>query len=232
MRITICDDMQQDIDRLALLCRRYAKKNRLEIEIEKVTNAENLDLEGTDLLFLDIEMPEKNGIQIQRERELISGRPLIIFFTNYPAYSMSSHGTNVIGFLPKPVKESLLGDYLDKALALLQSNKVVGFDQEERYNTRQIQYIVMDRGCSKAVLKDGKQSIGIYKSIIEWEKELIPYWFIKISQSCLVNCQYIDKLMPGKVMLKDGTGLTVSRRAFQACRERYLEYLEKMARFA
>lgn len=231
MRITICDDLRQDIDALSFLCRKYAKQNDLEVEISKITNPKELQLDDTDLLFLDIEMPEKNGIEIQRERELVSGRPLIIFVTNYPSYSFSSHGTNVIGFLPKPVKKNLLGEYLDKALMLLQSNKIVEFDREQRYNSRQIQYIFMDSGCSKALLRDGTRSVGIYKSMTEWEEELTPYWFIRINQSYVVNCQYIEKISLRKVVLKNGERIPISRRAYRACNLRYIEYLEKIARF-
>ena len=231
MKFTICDDVRQDMDDLARQCMQYAKQNALEIELTKVLHPKDLNFEDTDILFLDIEMPEKNGIEIQRERELISGKPLIIFFTNYPAHSMHSHGTNVIGFLPKPVDEELLSAYIDKGIALLETNKIVHFGREQRYNSRQIQYIEMESGCSKAVLNDGKRSVGVYKTMKEWEEELLPYWFVRISQSCLVNCQYIQRIHSGKVVLKNGMRLHISRRVYRACNQRYLTYLEKTARF-
>lgn len=231
MNITICDDCQIDIDEINSLCKSYADNNKVSFNVIQETNPLKLDLGRTDLLFLDIRMPGKNGIDIQRNLEIVSGKPLIVFITNYHEFIYYSHGTNVIGFLEKPVSKMLFNNLMDRAITILSSGKVVSFGTDAVFNTRQIQYIVMENGVSKAILSTGKKSEGVFKSIKQWNEELQDCWFIRINQSCLVNCQYIESLNNGKFILKSGESLNSSRREKRHCEERYMQYLEYHARF-
>lgn len=231
MNILICDDCQSDIDKITMLCKAYAEKNRLSFNYKEETNPQNLDVQNVDLLFLDIRMPGTSGIEIQRRLEFSSGKPLIIFVTNYAEYSIDSHGTNVIGFLEKPIKKIDLDKFLEKALILLKSGKVVSFGENHFCNTKQIQYIIMDQGISKAVLEDGQKTSGMFKTIRQWEEELKEFWFIRINKSCLVNCKYIKTIKDGKVMLRNGEVLTASRREKKCCEDAYGHFLEYHARF-
>lgn len=231
MKITICDDCQRDIDVLVSLCKRYGRMRQLEMDITTVTCPLDLDLEETDLLLLDIQMPDISGIEVQRQLQLRTGKPLIIFVTNYHEYIVSSHGINVIGFLEKPVAQDVLFDYLDKGEILLSASKVVTFGKQDCYNTHQIQYIVMESGYSKAVLEDGKKSIGIYKTIKRWLEELQDYGFVRINKSCLVNCEHIKMIKDDKIILNSGDTLRASRRERKAVADGYLTYLQRQARF-
>lgn len=231
MKVTICDDVQHDIDHLVELCKRYGEQKNIEVSIIEEKHPQNLRLADTDVLLLDIKMPGFNGIDIQRKQEMISGRPLIIFVSHFPEYGLDSHGTNVIGFLVKPAKQEELFDYLDKAVILLSANKIIELGNQTFYNTRQIQYIVMEKGCSKAVLQNGERSIGIFKTISKWEEELSAYGFVRIRKGCLVNCFYIRSIQDGNIILKNGESLSVARREYRDCKEKYLAYLERHARF-
>jgi len=231
MNITICDDCQADIVHIETLCQMYASQHKLEFSIMTVENPLHLDYSETDVLFLDICMPEKNGIEIQRQLELMSGKPLVIFVTNYSGYSMSSHGTNVIGFIEKPVRQWTLFKLLDRARLLLTAGKSLAWTECCTFNTKQVQYIFMDKGVSKARLSTGEMSTGVFKTIKQWNEELQDCGFIRINQSCLVNFQYIDKMTDGHIFLKSGETLNTSRRERKSCEERYMQLLERHARF-
>lgn len=231
MKITICDDCQKDIEEIRKHCERYASEHMMNVQIAEETNPLNLTLEDTDLLFLDIEMPGLDGITIQRQLELYASRPLIIFVTNYSHFSLASHGINVIGFMEKPVRKEIMDTFLEKGIILLSTGKVVSFGNQQYVNTRNIRYIFMEGGYSKASLADGKRSSGIFKTLKQWETELKAYHFVRISKSCLVNCQYIKKVQDAKVFLKDGEVLAASRRERKSVQEEYMRYLEKTARF-
>lgn len=231
MNIIICDDCPADIEHIESLCQMYATEQGLEFDIITVTDPLHLDNSKADLLFLDICMPEKNGIEIQRQLELMSGKPLVIFVTNYPGYSMSSHGANVIGFIEKPARQWILFELLDRARLLLTAERRISWTECCTFNTKQIQYIIMDKGVSKARLSTGEMSTGVFKTIKQWNEELQEYGFLRINQSCLVNFQYIDKMTNGHVVLKSGEILNTSRRERKCCEEKYMQLLERHARF-
>lgn len=64
-----------------------------------------LEMYPVEVLFLDIEMPDVNGIafaqQVQKQRPEIN----IIFVTGHPEYAYPAHGVHCSGFLTKPVEE-------------------------------------------------------------------------------------------------------------------------------
>ncbi|MDD6043896.1 MAG: response regulator [Eubacteriaceae bacterium] len=231
MNITICDDCQVDLDIINSLCETYATENNISLSIMKENNPLKLNLKETDLLILDIRMPEKNGIEIQRQLEITSGKPLVIFITNYREFSISSYGANVTGFIEKPVRKETLFSLFERARGILSAGKIISWSDSKIYNTRQIQYIIMDKGVSKAILDNDEISVGIFKTIKQWNEELKDYGFIRINQSCLLNCQYIDKMTDGRFILKSGKILSTSRREKKLCEDKYIQYLERNARF-
>lgn len=231
MRIMICDDQQSDLERIAVLCKTYATERGLSVCIQKENDPQHLHVEDIDVLVLDIRMPGVSGIEIQRRLEFCVTKPLVIFVTNYAEYSMESHGVNVIGFLEKPIQKDDLYRYLDKARMLLKTGKVVMFGEGGYYNTKHISYIFMDQGISKAVLENGQETVGVFKTMKQWEDELRDYGFIRINKSCLINCQYVNDIRDGCVTLKNEEQLAISRRERKHCEEAYGEYLALHARF-
>lgn len=101
MRIGICDDSQQELQITENWCRKYFEQSKfsdLEVELVCSTEWENLAGQELDLLLLDIEMPERDGISIKEE--IGNGeRPLIVFVTGYEEYMPRAFGKNVIGFV-------------------------------------------------------------------------------------------------------------------------------------
>lgn len=55
------------------------------------------------VVFLDVDMPEMNGLQISGRIEEISPKSNIIFVTGFPEYSLDAWNTNASDFLVKPV---------------------------------------------------------------------------------------------------------------------------------
>ena len=104
MKIVICDDREFELEILRTMCEEYAAENSLEADIVCTADAACIEAEQPDILILDIEMPQKSGIEIKNE--LAKGdRPLIIFATAYFEFMKEAFGKNVIGYMQKPVKK-------------------------------------------------------------------------------------------------------------------------------
>lgn len=104
------------------------------------------------VVFLDVDMPEKNGIEISKEVELISPESNIIFVTAYPEFSLEAWKTKASDFLVKPVLKRDLQKALGK-LRIVRKEKKLYFQCFGNFDVSyQGQSLKFDRRQSKEFL--------------------------------------------------------------------------------
>lgn len=69
-----------------------------------------------ELLFLDIQMPEKNGLNFYKQ---LSQKPLVIFTTAYNHYAVEGFNVNAVDYILKPIGFDRFKTATDKALFLI-----------------------------------------------------------------------------------------------------------------
>lgn len=101
LRVVIIDDEQPAVD---ILTRFVEKVSFLEL-VTSTTDAfkglEVLNAEKVDLLLLDIEMPDINGVELIKS---LNRKPLIIFTTAFKEYALDGYALDVIDYLLKPIR--------------------------------------------------------------------------------------------------------------------------------
>jgi len=109
---------------------RYCDKSDLvqlkDVFREPVKAIEYLSREKTDLVFLDINMPDISGMQLV---QTLSPRPMIIFTTAYSHYAVESYNVNAIDYLLKPITFERFLAAVNKAVAALTT--ITGQNNEE-----------------------------------------------------------------------------------------------------
>lgn len=226
MRIGICDDVEKELRETESWCRRYFEETGQKAELFCSACWEELKDKDLDLLLLDVEMPELDGIAIKDTLDDGEG-PLIVFVTGYDEYMPRAFGKNVIGFVRKPIEEFDIFMSLQKAVRLINAGKLVGFEDGTEISSEKILFFSADHRYTKAVLADGRVKAGLSKSLGVWEQELADVYFIRISRSHLVNCKYIFDFTANSVKLTNGEILQVSRRKGADCLTKFAEYVHK-----
>src|SRR6201996_7551659 len=99
---------------------RYCKKSSL-VDLkasfrEPVKAIEYLNREKADLIFLDINIPDINGMQFV---QTLPTKPMIIFTTAYSTYAVESYNLNAIDYLLKPITFERFLAAVNKAANLL-----------------------------------------------------------------------------------------------------------------
>jgi two-component system, LytTR family, response regulator len=187
-----------------------------------------------DLVFLDVEMPGKSGIELLNEIENICFET--IFTTSHPHYAIPALKADALDYLLKPVQELELAEALHKfALKRNQnsfSKQMQDFIGEQRKagttqkkisvpTTNGLEFIRIndiirlqsDINYTSIHLSDGRKII-IPKTLKEYEVILKPYDFVRIHNSHIINLNYLKRYIRGNggiVHLDDGTELDVSR---------------------
>ncbi|HCQ29205.1 MAG TPA: DNA-binding response regulator [Flavobacteriales bacterium] len=227
MKTILVDDERLARKELTKMLQAY--KN-IEI-IDEAENAEEaldkIEAQKPDLVFLDINMPEKNGFDLVEELIYL---PEIIFVTAYDEYAIKAFEVNALDYLLKPVEENRLKEAIEKVskkIELNQQNKTSDkLTQESRV------FLKDGDKCWFVQLKDIRmfESEGNYirvyfennkplilKSLNSLSEKLDDSQFFRANRKFIINLSWVDKIenwFSGglKVTLKSGEEVEVSRR--------------------
>lgn len=125
LRVLVCDDEPIAVSRLSDLLTRFE-------DVEVVATASNGDealsairTSGPDLVFLDIEMPGRDGFDVAGELSRMDAEhvPLVTFVTAYRQFAPEAFDSGAVDFLSKPVRMARLERSLDRARRLVASRR-------------------------------------------------------------------------------------------------------------
>jgi two-component system LytT family response regulator len=233
MRTLIVDDERLARNELKRLLEPYTK---IEI-IGEAANAEEalvmIDDLQPELLFLDIQMPGKNGFELLSS---IEGKtPEVIFTTAYDEYAIKAFEYNALDYLLKPIDTERLKETIHR-IEENQSQPEIHVNTGERAEKvlgENDQVFVKD-GEKCWFVKLGKirlfESMGNYvrlhfddqkplvlKSLNNLEERLEPNTYFRANRKHIINLQWIEKIEPWfsgglLVTLKGGDKIEISRR--------------------
>ncbi|SDC52219.1 MULTISPECIES: LytR/AlgR family response regulator transcription factor [unclassified Candidatus Frackibacter] len=126
----IADDEAPARDELKFL---LSKFDLIEIVAEVSDGGKVLDIcksNEPDLLFLDIQMPGKTGIEVAEEILKWEVQPLIIFITAYDEYAIKAFELNAIDYLLKPFTEERFNKTIERVLMKKDKQKKQGINDK------------------------------------------------------------------------------------------------------
>jgi len=175
-----------------------------------------------DLLFLDIQMPGKNGLWLADELMRLKGEsftpPDIIFTTGYtyPEYLLKAFELAAIDYLVKPIGienlEKAIARYLQRTgttTGLQNLMNAINEDKLLRFKSfnglfllrpEDIVYVEADRDYACMFFANGAKE-DVFERLGEIEKKLPPDIFMRTGKSVIVNRKYIRKITDNKLQL-------------------------------
>lgn len=229
-KAAICDDDQTDAGYVAELLTDWAKERGYMVPTEWFPSAESFlfhyaENKAYDILLLDIEMGETDGVALAKKVRQEDESIQIVFITGYPDYIGEGYEVAALHYLMKPVDRGKLFMVLDRAVTNLQKRKravVLPIDGEAvKVPMEEIQYVeVFSHSVSVVTTK------GIYelrKSLSEMET-LLGDDFVRCHRSYLVGLRFVSGLSKQKVTLDNGIELPLSRSASVAVHKAFVKY--------
>ena len=114
MRIAVCDDEERFLNDIRGHIYRIC--NSMDIVVDCFSGGKSLikafEKKGYDVAFLDIEMPEMDGIVLARKLRELSRDLNIVFLTGHVEYALEGYEVNALRYLTKPVREDKLKEVL------------------------------------------------------------------------------------------------------------------------
>lgn len=222
MRIGICDDCKEDLMLLRNICNKY---NYTDITLYRSGEEllEDKNCSKLELLFLDIEMDGKSGLDIKEILEYTNSFTFIVFCTTHVECMTNAFGQNVISFLSKPFTDRAVEQCIKKALLLKKDSYPISINADNVAFCCDILYIHVENKYSVFYTTDG-DTILSRKSLRDWANELDTLGFCSISQSYVVNLKHIKKIEDKTLFLSNQINLKISRRNMNELNEAYRQY--------
>ena len=167
-----------------------------------------------DIIFSDIEMPQMNGINVLDKIKHLN-IPMV-YVTAFSSYSITAIKQQVFDYILKPVKETELLETINKFIAwkqqqhspaaqqrpslsdiIAKQNSKISIHTLESINLISINGIVQvvgEENYSRFIFKDGNSLLSS-RTLKHFENQLVPFGFIRVHKSHLVNMVFVDKLI-------------------------------------
>lgn len=230
IKITICDDTEEDIKRLSSALYTYDNS----FEITTFTNGEALVNEYldsklfADILFLDVYMPGIDGIKtaqrIRGERKDIT----IIFISSSKEHYQQAYDVFAFNYILKPFDRERLYSVLDRAIDEIRrerGNKIRFSYKSSVYSVdcRDILYIESRDKLIMFHMTDGN-TMQCYGKLDGIMKELPVQSFIRCHQSFITNTAYITEM--GEKHFRIGQAVIgISKKYLKNAKEQYYSFL-------
>lgn len=186
-----------------------------------------------DLVFLDIQMPGKNGFELLEDLEDV---PDIIFTTAYDEYAIKAFEYNALDYLQKPVQKDRLAGALNKVAE--KKEKIEASTEDKMTENHQVfvkdgdrcwfvllsnvRLFEVEGNYTKIYFEDNKPMIP--RTLNYLESRLDPKTFFRANRQQVINLRWVERIEPWfsgsiRIYLKGGHEVDVSRRQTQRFKE-------------
>lgn len=236
--IAICDDEIEELYGTENILNLYRRQHvTCDFSVKRFDNTEKMLQEirkngySPDLLFMDIYMPGKNGLEVARELREMGNVCRIVFLTASKEFALEAFRVDAFQYLVKPASEKDIFRILDRFIKeKSEEEKYLLFRVEgsiRKAAVRDIIYCEAQKRHQYIYLTDGThlvQSMTMAKvyAILSGYQE-----FVKVGVSYIVNLRHIVSLNARELQMDDGKKIYLPRGTYQGLKEQYFDFYEE-----
>lgn len=244
LKIAICDDEAYYLNQIE----KYTRENLTKIgtdDIEITTFSSGKELiddkeylAQCQILFLDINMQDSNGVDVAHEVKQKNPDIYLVFVTAYMDYVLMGYHVEAFRFVLKDNLEDMMKECIPSLLQKMKKddarlNITIGngqmLDEKKSLRIKDIIYVesFQHRMCYHMV----SEKEPIYEksgNLSKIEQKLAKHGFCRIHKSYLVNIKMVESVERYKVCMENGETLPIPREKYQKIREEYIKMMGDM----
>ncbi|MEA1892422.1 MAG: LytTR family DNA-binding domain-containing protein [Campylobacterota bacterium] len=208
MKFLVIDDEQLAVDRIKRLLEELHYTN-ITTTVSAKEGIEICKYKSFDVIFLDINMPEKSGLEVAKEILHINPKSHIVFTTAFDEYAVDSYKVGATDYLMKPVSKENIQLSLNRVMRYVSSSKEEPYhnitisakyhDKVALLKANEIYYFAAQLNDTIAKTVDGEYFT--HKKISDFDALTQSNQFIKVHRSYIVNIDkisYLESIEQGK----------------------------------
>lgn len=239
IRVLVVDDETPARQRITDILRRDPSIVALTEAADGLSAVEIIRNQTPDLLFLDVQMPEMDGLGVINAVG-VERMPLTVFVTAFDQHAVHAFEANALDYLLKPFSDERFEATMIRVKARMDERSIREIGERvmrmaaaaPSQDGRLDRLVVKSRGATRFVPVvdiDWIEAAGVYVNLHIAGKEVLyraalndlgsrldPVRFVRIHRSAIVNIESIVQLEPiahgeFEVVLKDGSRCKISR---------------------
>ena len=221
MHILVCDDDAAFSAKVAEYAATYFEAHEIPVQATVCSDPEQVlaipDLELYRIAFLDVDMPQVNGIALGGQLRRRNPDICLVYVSAYLAFALDGYKVNAYRYiLKRDVAKQLPGCLGD----------IVHHNRETiRIPLDQIYYLESEGRVINVYGDIAREHFcTFYGKLKELPPILARNGFLQVGRSDVVNLQHVCAIRNYRVLMKNGVELSVSRSKYAAVRAAYLEW--------
>ncbi len=220
LRIGICDDERHICSQVEQMLADIAEETRQEWEMQVFSSGESLTehlREGKffDVLFLDIELPRINGIEIGKmlRYDLGNEATKIVYISGKESYAMELFTIRPVDFLIKPLERARLAETMDRVRYLIERGTRI-FEYKNGYYSYKIpiqEILYFESSGKKISIVMEQEKRQFYGKLSDVEAQLGGRGFLFVHKSYLVNYAHVIEYQYESVTMTNRLALPISQ---------------------
>ncbi|MDT8715359.1 response regulator transcription factor [Clostridium sp. 19966] len=232
MKIAICDDEAVQIKYIENLVKVWSKEKADTCCIEGIYSAEEFlfkyeDGNPFDLIILDIQMKDINGIELAKKIRFTDKNVKIIFLTGVKDYVFDGYEVGAARYILKPLKENEFFQLLDAIMEEITNNPDNYFvfsylGENMKLSYKDIIKIEVQGHYINMLTVDKEYTWK--ESLLKMVEKLKDKGFVLANRSALVNVMHIDRITKEECILCKNIIVPISKRSYKEVNQAFIAY--------
>lgn len=231
MKILICDDEQQYVNKLKTHVEEFMRCRFTPYEIETSNNPQDIINNDSiyQLAFLDIEMNEINGIFLAKTLKERNNKVVIIFITSYKNYQDDAMDLRAFRFFEKPFNQERLHSGLEKAMEYIDESYVDFFiySNNEQKKILVDDVIYVERSNRQVTLVTVNGNYTTREPFDYWYDTLQNSFFYRVHKSFIVNLHYVTSYKYSELIIQNGIRIPIASKRQADFHKFWFSYLRR-----
>lgn len=229
-RIAICDDEHTITDALSACLKSYLEETDCSFHLDVFWNVPELERamrENTyDLLFLDIMIGEKNGMDFAKTIRENGNDVKIVFISSNTDYALEAYSVFPVSFLPKPIVQKDVLTVMDRIMQSINQQPSLLINDKDIGRTKvplDSVYYLESMGHDILVQCRDHKTYTFGGTFSEFVETLPGNIFFRCHRSYAVNLRYVHRLQDYRFTMLDGSQIPIAKPLRKTAMQKFAE---------
>ena len=207
LKVAICDDEKVFHKEIISLLHKFQKVRKTDMFMDHYENGNALlqSKQEYDIIFMDYQMEEMDGMETARKLRETNSDSIIIFISAYPSAALDAFEVRTFRFIQKPVDETKLFKALDDYMKSVDYDNLLFVNTHDgNYKIKMSEIIYLEGDGKYTTIRTRDKSLRVHLNLKQLEVRLPSSKFIRSSKSFVVGFAHISNHDRSSIFFDNG----------------------------